>query len=80
MVEATLFVPLMIVAVIQIVKMILPNVKGWLTIIVAIVLGVVVAMLDTHIGVTDITIAQGIVLALEAIGVTVLAKKAGGNA
>lgn len=80
MVEATLFVPLMIVAVTQIVKMILPNVKGWLTIIVAIVLGVVVAMLDTHIGVTDITIAQGIVLALEAIGVTVLAKKAGGNA
>ena len=80
MVEATLFVPLMIVAVIQIVKMILPNVKGWLTIIVAIVLGVVVAMLDTHIGVTDITIAQGIVLALEAIGVTVLARKAGGNA
>ena len=80
LVEATIFVPLMIVAVTQMVKMAVPGVKAWITIAVALLLGVVVALLDVHIGVEDITIASGIVLALGAVGISVAASKAGGGA
>lgn len=75
MIEATFIIPLLIVAVTQMIKMILPTVQGWVTIIVALIIGVVIALTDTYIGVVDITVAQGIVLALGAIGVSVLAKK-----
>lgn len=80
MVEAALFVPLIIVAVTQMFKMALPQITGFVTILVALVVGVVVALVDGPIGVTDISIAQGIVYALEAIGVTAIAAKAGGGA
>lgn len=80
LVQATLFIPLLIVAVTQIIKMFVPKVNGAITIIVALALGVLVSLVDTHIGVADITVAQGLVLALGAVGVTVLASKAGGGA
>lgn len=80
LVQATLFIPLLIVAVTQIIKMFVPVVNGAVTILVALGLGVLVALVDTHIGVADITVAQGLVLALGAVGVTVLASKAGGGA
>lgn len=80
LVQASLFIPLLIVAATQIVKMFVPKVNGAITIIVALVLGVVVALLDTHIGIADITIAQGIIFALEAVGITVAFSKAGGGA
>lgn len=80
MVEATLFIPLIIIAITQMVKMVFPQVTGFLTILIAFVVGVVVALVDRSIGVTDITIAQGLVYALGAIGVTVVASKAGGGA
>lgn len=79
MVEATLFIPLMILAATQLVKMLIPTVSGWLTIIVAFVVGVVIALVDTHIGVTNITVAQGLVYSLGAIGLSVVANKAGGK-
>lgn len=75
-VQASLFVPLLIIAATQIIKMVLPTVQGWVTIIVALLLGVLVATLDTHIGVTDISIAQGIVFGLEAVGISVAFSKA----
>lgn len=80
LVQATLFIPLLIVAVTQIIKMFVPAVNGAVTILVALALGVLVSLLDTHIGVADVTVAQGIVLGLGAVGVTVLASKAGGGA
>jgi len=80
MVDATIFIPLVIIAVTQMVKMALPQVTGFVTIIIALVVGVIVALVDGLIGVTDITIAQGIVNALGAIGITALASKAGGGA
>ncbi len=78
-VEATLFIPLIIVALTQMVKMAFPQVSGFLTIIVAFIVGVVVALVDTSIGVKDISIAQGLVLALGAIGLSVVASKAAGK-
>lgn len=79
-VQASLFIPLLIVAVVQLVKMALPTVKGWFTVIVALVVGIVVALIDTNIGVQNITVAQGIVYALGAIGITTAFAKAGGGA
>lgn len=78
LVQASIFIPLLIVAATQIIKMLLPTVTGWLTIVVALALGVGVALADTSIGVADISVAQGMVLALGAIGLSTLAKKAGG--
>lgn len=80
MVEATLFIPLVIIAITQMVKMGFPQINGFLTIVVAFVVGIVVALIDESIGVSDITIAQGLVYALGAIGITVAASKAGGGA
>lgn len=80
MVEATIFIPLIIIAVTQMIKMALPAVTGFVTILVAFAVGLVVALVDTAIGVTDVTIAGGLVAALGAVGVTALASKAGGGA
>lgn len=80
MVEAAIFIPLIIVAVTQMIKMQFPQITGFLTILVAFVTGLVIALVDTVIGVTDISIAQGLVFALEAVGVTAIASKAGGGA
>lgn len=80
MVDAIVFIPLVIIAVTQMVKMAFPQITGFLTIVVAFIVGVVVALVDRSIGVTDITIAQGLVYALGAIGITAVAAKAGGGA
>ncbi len=80
MVEAVIFIPLLIIAITQMVKMALPQVTGFVTILIALVVGIVVSLIDTYIGVVDVTIAQGLVLALGAIGITAVAAKAGGGA
>lgn len=80
MVEAIVFIPLIIIAVTQMVKMVFPQINGFLTILIAFIVGIVVSLVDTHIGVADVTVAQGLVLALGAVGVTTVASKAGGGA
>mgnify|MGYP003451797207 CR=1 FL=1 len=77
--EATVLIGAMIIGLTQLVKYIVPSVKGWVTILIAILVGVAVGLLDQLIGVTDITVAQGIVIALSAIGVTTVAQKVGVN-
>ena len=77
--DAIVFVGLVIVAITQIIKMFVPAVNGGITIIVALLVGIGVAVIDRYIGVEDITIAQGIVAALSAIGLSSLAGKAGGG-
>jgi hypothetical protein len=79
-ISAVVFIPLMIIAVTQIIKMFVPKVKDQWTIIVALLVGIVVALLDKHIGIVDINVAQGLVLGLEAVGIVVGASKAGGGA
>lgn len=78
--EAVFFIGLMIVAVTQVLKMVAPQISGIATVLVAFAVGIVVALTDQLIGVTDITIAEGIVAALQAIGMSTLAGKAGGGA
>jgi len=69
MIEATLFIGTVIAGVTQAVKVALPRVNGGLTILVAILTGIIVAVVDTTIGVVDITIANGILIALGTVGV-----------
>ena len=80
MIEATIFIPFLIIAVTQVIKMFVPKVHGGWTILVALVIGAIVAVVDGYIGVTDTSIAQGLVLAGAAVGITVTASKAGGGA
>jgi len=80
MVDASIFIPLVIVAITQMVKIWFPTVSGKLTILIALVVGVVIALIDGFIGVTDINIATGVMYALEAIGITAAFAKAGGGA
>lgn len=80
MVEASIFIPLVIIAITQMLKMAFPTITGFVTIIVAFAVGTVVALVDGAIGIEDISIAQGLVSALGAVGITVLASKAGGGA
>ncbi len=79
MVEATFFIPLVIVAFTQMAKMTWAGIQGWVTILIAFLVGIVVALVDGVIGVTDISVAQGIVGALMAIGLTSTFKKAAGE-
>lgn len=80
MIEAAIFIPFVIVAVTQVVKMALPQVTGYVTVLLALALGVVVALVDTSIGVENVSVAQGLVLAGSAVGISALASKAGGGA
>lgn len=80
MVEAIVFVPFLIIALTQVIKMFVPKVNGAITILVALAVGVFVALVDTHIGVSDITVAHGLLLAGEAVGIAVVADKAAGGA
>lgn len=73
MVEGVVFLGAVIVAATQFVKFVAAafqkTVNGAITIAVAVLLGIVVALVDKEIGVMDITVAQGIMLALAAVGV-----------
>lgn len=80
MIEAVIFVPFIIIAATQIIKMLVPKVNGGVTIFVALALGVLVALVDKYIGIQDISVAQGLLLAGAAVGATVTASKAGGGA
>ena len=78
--EAVPFISLVVVAVTQMIKMAVPQVSGWVTILVALLVSILIALVDTLIGVADITIAGAIVAWFGAVGLSTLAGKAGGGA
>lgn len=75
MVEAALFIGLVIIALVELVKYFVPQISGAATIGISIVVGILVALVDQLIGVTDVTIAEGIVIALGSSGAVAVAKK-----
>lgn len=78
--EAIVFLSVVIIALTQLVKMSLPErVTGWITIIIALVMGVIVSLFAGWLGLLPVTPAQGIVAALGAIGITAAFGKAGGG-
>jgi hypothetical protein len=56
------------------------QVRGWVTIIIAFAVGIVISLVDSAIGVSDVTIAEGLVASLGAIGISTAFSKAGGGA
>lgn len=77
MTEGVLFIGTVIAAVTEAIRLEVPRVNGAVTIAVAALVGLVVALLDTQIGVQDLTVAQGILTGLSAAGVVAVAKRIG---
>lgn len=78
MVEGAIFIGAVIIGITQFIKLVRDkNYGGALTIVAAVVVGVLVALTDTHIGVVDITVAQGVMIALGASGTVTVAEKVG---
>ena len=81
MVEGTLFIGSALVGATQFVKLV-SNEKTRakaLIIVFAVILGALVAVIDKEIGVTDLTVAEGIMIGLAAPGVVTIAAKVGGK-
>lgn len=78
MVQGAVFIGTIIAGITQWLKLVTPeSVSGHWTIVIAVAVGIGVALLDTHIGIVDISIAQGILTALGAVGVVSVAEKIG---
>lgn len=77
MIEGVIFIGLAIIATTQFIKSLVPNVNGAVTILVAVAIGIIVALIDKEIGVVDLTVAQGIVAGLAAVGVHTTASQIG---
>lgn len=85
MVDATILIPLVIIAITQMIKMASPKVSGWITILIAFVVAIVISVLSfvlptEVLGIPHVSIGGALISALSAVGVTVLASKAGGGA
>ncbi len=72
--DSVLFIGTSLIALTEVARRLVPQVSGVITILVAAVLGLVVALVDTFIGIQDISIAEGIMSGLSAAGVVAVAK------
>ena len=79
MIDATLFIGTVIAGITQFIKLLSPKVGGAVTIAVAVLVGILVALIDKQVGITDITIAQGIMIAFGTVGVVGTAQMIGRN-
>lgn len=75
MIEGVVFITTIIIAVTEAIRLLVPKVNGAVTIGVAALVGILVALIDTQIGVQDITVAQGILAGLSSAGVVTVAKR-----
>lgn len=80
MIDSAVFIGAIIIAATQAIKYVAPKVNGAVTIIIAALLGALVGLIDTHVGIADVTVAQGVMTALAAVGVTTVAGKIGQGA
>lgn len=74
MVEGSVFIVAVIVALTEVIKRFVPQVSGAVTIGVSALVGLVVALVDVYIGVADLTIAEGIMAGLSASGTVSVAR------
>ena len=85
MIEATVFIGVVVIGLVQFFKYIINKifkrdvVTQEVTIVLAMVIGALVGLTDQIIGVTDVSIAAGVMIALGAIGATTVASKVGVN-
>lgn len=67
--DSTLLIGAIIIGVTQALKFLSPRITGIVTLVTALVVGIVIALVDTQIGLANISVAQGILIALGAVGV-----------
>lgn len=76
MIEPVLFLGAVVAGVTQLVKLLKDKAYDRAVIIgIAVVVGVLVSLVDTEIGVANITLAQGVLLGFSAAGVVAVAEK-----
>ena len=71
--DTIVFIGTVIIAITEIIRRLVPHVNGSVTIAVAGLVGLLVAVLDIFIGLPDIDIAKGIMIGLSAAGVVAVA-------
>lgn len=79
MLDSSILIGAIIIAITQAIKFLSPKVTGIVTMVIAVVVGAVIALLDTNIGLVNITVAQGILIALASVGVHTTATAAKAN-
>lgn len=77
MVDSVLFIGAIIAGITQFIKSLSPKVAGPVTVVVAVLVGILVAIVDKEVGVADITVAQGIMTAFGVAGVVSTAQNVG---
>ena len=77
MIESTIFIGAVIAAITEAIRLSTDKVHGAITIGVAALTGLVVALVDTGIGVANISLAQGVMIGLAAAGTVAVAKRVG---
>lgn len=76
MVEGIVFLGAVLVGATQVIRLVrAKDYNGLVTIASAVVLGIVVALVDKEIGVTDLTVAEGVMAALAAVGAVTTADR-----
>lgn len=75
--DASIFIVTIIIAITQLLKYLSPKITGLVTMVAAVLVGIVVALLDVQIGLANITVAQGILIGLSAVGVHTVAANVG---
>lgn len=78
LVPAILFIGTVIVGVTQLAKLLRDkDYDGAVVILIAVVVGALVGVFDTQLGLTNVTVAQGIMAGFGAVGVVTTAQKVG---
>lgn len=73
MIDSSIFIGAMVIAIVEAIKAVAPGVNGAITTLVAIGVGALVAVFATHIGLGAVTIAQGALTGLASAGVHTVA-------
>lgn len=79
MVDAVVFIGLVITGVTQAIKYLVTNVNGAVTIAVSALLGLLVSLVDVELGLNDVTPAVGLMTGLAASGVVTVARNVSGR-
>lgn len=75
--DINIFIGAIVAGVTEALRIEVPRISGGLTVLCAAIVGGLVGAVDVSIGLTNITIAQGIFIGLGTAGVTATAKKIG---
>lgn len=77
MIEGSVFIAAVVIAVVDAIKSAAPRVQGATTVLVAGAIGGLISLVDVQIGLADLTFAQGVMAGLSGAGAVAVAKRVG---